>query len=191
MRGSSPCIQLPWLVLQHEWFASNSYAASTRADVVGFEAALHQQGAIWPDDGSLSKLDKRHRGKGLFAIDTVNGDTWKAAEEYCSQTEADLVCVQETKMAAEERINTEATMRAKGWSMSIGDCGSGTKGGKSAGVTVGDLSSHRYVRIDAVRTTGRLQHASVRDEAYWGGSPRWFPPRIALLHVGYWVSSSA
>ena len=51
-----------------------------KAGAVGFEAALHQQDAIWQDDGSLSKLDKRHRNKDLFAIDTVNGDAWKAAQ---------------------------------------------------------------------------------------------------------------
>ena len=69
--------------------------------MVGFEAGLHKDDAILPDDGSLSKLDKRHRGEGLFAIDTVNGDARAVAEEYCSLSEADIACIQESKVAKE------------------------------------------------------------------------------------------
>ena len=98
---------------------------------------MHPQDAIWPDDGSLPEDDKRHRGKDLFAIDTVNGDTWRAAQEYCCGTQADIVCIQEARITTAEKDDTEATMRATGWSMSIGECGTGAKGGKSAGVAVG------------------------------------------------------
>ena len=94
---------------------------------MGFEAALHEQDSIWPDDGSLGKEDKRHRGNDLYAIDTVNGDSWKAAQEYCCHTEADVVCIQEARITAAERDDAEATMRATGWSMSIGECGVGSK----------------------------------------------------------------
>ena len=89
-----------------------------KAGVVGFEASLHEADAIWPDDGSLSMKSTQHRRKGMFAIDSLNENAWPAAEEYCGQTEADLILIQEAKIAEPELINTEATMRAKGWSVS-------------------------------------------------------------------------
>ena len=48
-----------------------------------------------------------------------------------------MVLIQEAKVAEVELNDTEATMRAKGWSVSISACGKGAKGGKSAGVAVG------------------------------------------------------
>ena len=74
---------------------------------------------------------------GLFAIDSINGNAWPAAEEYCMHTEADVMCVQEAKISESEVDDTEAAMKARGWSMSISACGKGAKGGKSAGVAVG------------------------------------------------------
>ena len=67
----------------------------------------------------------------------MNGDTWTAAQAYCGVSTADIMNVQEAKVSDEELDDTEATMRAMGWSMSIGRCGTGAKGGKSAGVAVG------------------------------------------------------
>ena len=59
-------------------------------------------------------LGERRRVKGLFAIDTVNGDTWTAAQAYCGESQADIVCVQETRVAKGELTDTEASMRALG-----------------------------------------------------------------------------
>ncbi len=92
---------------------------------MGLEAALHPQDAIWPDDGSIPVGDKRHRGKDLFAIDTVNGDTWKAAQEYCCGTQADIVCIQEARITTAEKGDTETAMKATGWPMSLANAARG------------------------------------------------------------------
>ena len=47
--------------------------------VVGVEASLHEADPIWPDDGSLSKHDGRHRCNGMFAVDTTNANAWPGA----------------------------------------------------------------------------------------------------------------
>jgi exonuclease III len=64
-------------------------------------------------------MSTQHRRKGLLASDSLNGNAWPAAEEYCGQSEADVVLIQEAKVAEADLVDTEATMRAKGWSVSI------------------------------------------------------------------------
>ena len=116
-----------------------------------YEASLQEDDACWPDDGSRRLLSNSHRIKGMYAIDTLNPNAWPAAEEYCSCTTADFVCVQETNIDEPARDEVENAQRYKNWPMSISACGVGDKGGRSAGDAVG-TSSHvgmrKFIVID-------------------------------------------
>ena len=81
--------------------------------------------------------DSSHRGLGLWAIDTINPNAWGGALEYLATTAADIVMVQEARVAAEDIPSTEKTTSNLGWKLSIEKCRYGGSGGKSAGVAVG------------------------------------------------------
>ena len=55
----------------------------------------------WPDDGSLSAMNKDHVLAGLWALDTVNPNAWPGARKYLEMSAADVVLVQEAKLRDE------------------------------------------------------------------------------------------
>ena len=92
---------------------------------------------LWPREESVAAGNRTHRKHKLLAIDSLNPNSWTNAEEYLKHTAADLALVQETKIPATAKNETESTIRRNGWRMAISACGKGPLGGNSAGVAVG------------------------------------------------------
>ena len=78
-----------------------------------------------------------HRKSGLWAIDSVNGNSWTGGSKYLEFTGADAVCFQETKLKEEDSIRSaEDTAGRMGWKLSMSKAASGERGGASAGVGI-------------------------------------------------------
>ena len=77
-----------------------------------------------------------HKGEGLFALDSLNGNCWTTAVSYSSRAAADFACFQEARVWAVAREEAEHGMKLKQWSASISPCVAGPKGGPSVGVAV-------------------------------------------------------
>ena len=81
--------------------------------------------------------DCGHIRKGLWAIDTVNPNAWSNAQDYLGRTGADIVCVQEARIAGDDTVCTaEQTARGAGWKAAISHCDVTKAGGRSAGVAI-------------------------------------------------------
>ena len=66
----------------------------------------------------------------------MNGSCWNTAAEYLTQSAADFVAVQETKIVEDSIADTEQAARNKGWKTAISPCNLTTAEGKSAGTAV-------------------------------------------------------
>ena len=68
----------------------------------------------WLYDGYLSALSEKHRKIVMWALDTCNTNAWSGAKEYLAKSKADLIAVQEAKIAKTELADTEQTTRISG-----------------------------------------------------------------------------
>ena len=97
----------------------------------------HEDDCVWPKEESVASSDRSHRKHNLLAIDSLNPNAWKGAAEYLKHTVADFAVIQEARVSAAAKDETESTVRRDGWRMAISACGKGVEGGNSAGVAVG------------------------------------------------------
>ena len=97
---------------------------------------LHaQRGA--PLRGGIMADSCVHKKLSLWAIDSVNGNSWSGGSQYLEFTAADAVLFQETKLREMDAIQSaEDTARKNGWTTSLSKAASGERGGASAGVGV-------------------------------------------------------
>ena len=102
----------------------------------GREAGGHN-GPTWPNDKSISLSDVSHRKAGLFAIDTVNPNAWRAGEDYLSRTSTDVILTQEVKLPEGEpcKAAEQAARNAK-WKLATEPCLVTAEDGRSAGTAV-------------------------------------------------------
>jgi hypothetical protein len=76
-----------------------------------------------------------HRKLGLWAIETVNPNSWAGGARYLEFTAADAVLFQETKLREEDaRRSAEDSALNGGWEVSLSKAVVGERGGASAGV---------------------------------------------------------
>ena len=93
------------------------------------------------DDKSLSLLDDCHRKLGMWAIDTVNPNSWSSGAMsgamYMELSAADVILTQEVKMPhGYLRDQAEQAARNSKWSLAIEPCEVTQLGGHSAGTSV-------------------------------------------------------
>ena len=78
-----------------------------------------------------------HKKLGLWAIDSVNGNSWSGGSKYLEFSGADIVLFQETKLKEDDAIKSaEGTAMRLGWKLSMSRAANGERGGASAGVGV-------------------------------------------------------
>ena len=95
----------------------------------------HSFGCSWK--GTTLRGDSSWKEAGLWAMDTVNPNAWRAGKEYLQHTLADVVCMQETKMRDGDAIAAvEAAMRNKGWRACLSPADLTTAGRPTGGVAI-------------------------------------------------------
>ena len=78
-----------------------------------------------------------HRKWGLWAIDSVNGNSWIGGPTYPEFTSADVVCYQETKFKEDDAMRSaEDIAGGLAWKLSMSRAVSGERGGASAGMGI-------------------------------------------------------
>jgi hypothetical protein len=74
-----------------------------------------------------------HKELGLWAIDSVNGNSWSSGSKYLEFSGADIVCFQETKLKEDDAIKSaEDTAMRLVWELSLSRATNGERGGASA-----------------------------------------------------------
>ena len=86
---------------------------------------------------SIMADSKVHRKLGLWAIDSVNGNSWSSGSKFLEFTGADIVLFQETKLRGDDLLRSaEDTAGRLGWELSLGKVALGAKGGASVGMGI-------------------------------------------------------
>ena len=84
----------------------------------------------------VSKLDSSHRDYGVWAIDSINGNTMSTAHAYIASSAADVVCIQESRLAASNTLAAERAARNVKWALSLQPAAITDAGSTSAGVGI-------------------------------------------------------
>ena len=78
-----------------------------------------------------------HKKLGLWAIDSVNGNSWSGDSKYLEFSGADIVLFQDTKLKEDDAIKSaEDTAMRLGWKLSMSRAAKGERGGASAGAGI-------------------------------------------------------
>ena len=81
-----------------------------------------------------------HRNLGIFCIDTCNGDNCTGAINFLQQSSADIVCLQELRVAGASADNASRSARRSKWSLAVENASPTDRGSLSAGVGVATRS---------------------------------------------------
>ena len=96
----------------------------------------HGDSTTWLTD-SIMADSMTHRKLGLWAIDTVNGNSWSSGSKFLEFTGADVALFQETKIREEDALRSaEDTAGRLGWKLSLSKACLGKNGGSSAGLGI-------------------------------------------------------
>ena len=96
---------------------------------------VHNYGGA--EQGEMTAFCSNFKEHGLWAIDQVNPNCGNGLVKYLQITTADVVCGQEVKrFKGPQCAALECTARQWGWAMAVQPCGTGPKGGPSAGTAV-------------------------------------------------------
>ena len=117
--------------------------------------------------GTLT-ADKSFVTNGLWAIDSLNPNSWTGAEDYLARTGADVVLVQETKrLAGPTEIAAERAAARMAWSASLEPSKCTDAGGISAGVAV-CVRSHIGLALPRIAVAAK--ELSARVQVRWMGA---------------------
>jgi hypothetical protein len=84
----------------------------------------------------ITKQDRSHRARNLWALDSYNGNTATTEQAYLEATGADIVFFQETRVRGESRLAAERAAKLSKWSLAAEDANITDAGSTSAGVAV-------------------------------------------------------
>ena len=126
--------------------------------------ALLEDDAV-PDQ--LMKSDGQFRKAGLWAFDTLNGNTMSTAQDYLERTSADVCFLQEIRQTAARCPQVERTAARAGWALSTEPAADTEAGSTSAGVGVA-VRAHFGLAIP--RRTVDFKQLRARVHVRWMGS---------------------
>jgi hypothetical protein len=119
-----------------------------------------------PDDADAA--DNAWKRAGLWAIDSVNPNSWDGAMSYLERTAADAALIQETRKIGGQVTTAERSAARSGWTASVAEAEKTECGGVTAGLAVAVRKHIGLARING-GDAGADADSSSRVHVRWMG----------------------